>query len=226
MDVAPSTGFASYQDNLGATKNTGYELSISAPIIRNRRKKYILVIVIQYVGHYENVITRLSPAIEVLNNANDTAGVRQKSPLARYEVGESMSRIWAVRSLGIDPATGKEIFLKRDGSKTFIWDPKDKVVCGDATAKLKGMFSSNFNYKGVTFNITMSYQYGGQMYNQTLVDKIENVDLRKRMLMKGCLLRGGKNQVILLLLRALLPMAQMVCKRLMQHHVLFRTIIS
>ena len=105
--------------------------------------------------------------------------LKQKSPLARFEVGESMLRIWAVRSLGIDPATGKEVFLKRDGSKTFTWDPKDKVVCGDVTAKLKGMFASNFNYKGFTFNITMSYQYGGQMYNQTLVDKIENVDLRK-----------------------------------------------
>ena len=53
------------------------------------------------------------------------------------------------------------------------------MVCGDATATLKGMFASNLNYKGFTFNITMSYQYGGQMYNQTLVDKIENVDLRK-----------------------------------------------
>ena len=178
LDVAPSTGFSSYQNNLGATKNTGYELSISAPIIRNRDKNIFWSLSFN-VGHYENIVTKLSPAIEVLNNSNDTLGVRQKAPLARYEVGESLSRIWAVRSLGIDPATGKEVFLKRDGSKTFTWDPKDKVVTGDATAKLKGMLSSNFNYKGFTFNIMLSYQYGGQMYNQTLVDKIENINLRE-----------------------------------------------
>jgi TonB-linked SusC/RagA family outer membrane protein len=178
LDVAPSTGFAQYQNNLGSTKNTGYELSVSAPIIRNRQKNIFWSVSFN-TGHYKNVITKLSPAIELLNNANDTLGVKQKAPLARYEVGESLSRIWAVQSLGIDPATGKEVFVKRDGSKTFIWDPKDKVVCGDGSATLKGMFASNLNYKGFTFNITLSYQYGGQMYNQTLVDKIENVDLRK-----------------------------------------------
>jgi hypothetical protein len=88
-----------------------------------------------------------------------------------------MTRIWAVKSLGIDPATGKEVFVKLDGSKTFTWDPNDKIPCGDATATVKGMIGSNFNYKGFTFNFNLSYQYGGQMYNQTLVDKIENVNL-------------------------------------------------
>jgi TonB-linked SusC/RagA family outer membrane protein len=178
LDVAPSTGFVSYQDNLGSTKNTGYEVSVSAPIISNRQKNIFWSVSFN-TGHYENIVTRLSPAIEVLNKANDSTGSKQKTPLARYQVGQSLSRIWAVKSLGIDPATGKEVFVKQDGTKTFIWDPNDKVVCGDATATLKGMFASNFNYKGFTFNITMSYQYGGQMYNQTLVDKIENINLTK-----------------------------------------------
>ena len=118
-------------------------------------------------GHYENVITKLSPAIEAINNANNAN--KQTAPLPRFEVGQSMSRIWAVRSLGIDPATGKEVFVKLDGTKTFTWDPNDKVPCGDGTAKLKGMFGSNLTYKGFSFNINMSFQYGGQMYNQTLV---------------------------------------------------------
>ena len=88
-----------------------------------------------------------------------------------------MTQIWAVQSLGIDPATGKEVFLKRDGTRTFIWDATDKMPVGDQTAILKGVFSSNLTYKGFMFNINMGYQYGGQKYNQTLVDKIENVDL-------------------------------------------------
>ena len=77
LDVAPSTGFVSYQNNLGATKNTGYELSISAPIIRNRQKNIFWSLTFN-VGHYENVVTKLSPAIEVLNNANDSAGAKTK----------------------------------------------------------------------------------------------------------------------------------------------------
>ena len=176
LDVAPSTGFVNYQDNLGATKNSGYEISISAPIIRNRKKNIFWTVSFN-AGHYENVITKLSPAIEALNKANNSSTTKQNAPLPRFEVGQSMSRIWAVKSLGIDPATGKEIFVKLDGSQTFTWDPNDKVPCGDATSKIKGMIGSSFTYKGFGFNITLAYNYGGQMYNQTLVDKIENVNL-------------------------------------------------
>jgi TonB-linked SusC/RagA family outer membrane protein len=178
LDVAPSTGFVNYQDNLGAVKNTGYEFSITSPIIQNRKKNIFWSLSFN-VGHYEGVITKLSPAIEALNKANNSTfdPKLQSTPLPRYEVGQSMSRIWAVPSLGIDPATGKEVFIKLDGSKTFTWDPNDKRPVGDGTSKLKGMVASNFNYKGFTFNVNLTYQFGGQKYNQTLVDKIENVDL-------------------------------------------------
>ena len=177
LDVAPSTGFVNYQDNLGATKNSGYEFSLSSAIINNRKKNIFWTLTFN-AAHYENVITKLSPAIDALNKANDKNDNGQQTlPLPRFQVGQSMSRIWAVKSLGIDPATGKEVFVKLDGTKTFTWDPNDKVPSGDATSKLKGMVGSNFNYKGFSFNINLSYQVGGQMYNQTLVDKIENVNL-------------------------------------------------
>lgn len=176
LDVAPSTGFVNYQDNLGATKNSGYEISLSSAIINNRKKNIFWTLMFN-AGHYDNVITKLSPAIDALNKANNSTTLKQTNPWPRFEVGQSVSRIWAVKSLGIDPATGKEIFVKLDGTKTFTWDPNDKIPCGDATATLKGMIGSNFTYKGITFNINFSFQWGGQMYNQTLVDKIENVNL-------------------------------------------------
>lgn len=178
LDVAPSTGFVNYQDNLGATKNSGYEISLSSPIISNRKKNIFWTLSFN-AGHYTNVITKLSPAIDAINDANNkNDNGEQRKVWPRFEVGQSMSRIWAVKSLGIDPATGKEIFVKLDGTKTFTWDPNDKQPVGDAAAKLKGMIGSNFTYKGFAFNINLSYQWGGQMYNQTLVDKIENVNLR------------------------------------------------
>ena len=38
------------------------------------------------------------------------------TPAAVYEEGESMSAIKAVPSLGIDPTTGQELFMKKDGT--------------------------------------------------------------------------------------------------------------
>ncbi len=174
--VAPSTGFTSYQDNLGATQNKGIEIGLTAPVIRDRKRNIFWSLMFN-TGSATNIIKSLSPAIEGLNKINNDAS-NQKVPLPRYEVGESMSRIWAVRSLGIDPATGNELFLKRNGATTFVWDPVDKVPVGESISKFKGSFGSNLTYKAFTFNILLSFEYGGQVYNQTLVDKIENVDLQ------------------------------------------------
>ncbi|AEV99417.1 TonB-dependent receptor plug [Niastella koreensis GR20-10] len=178
LDVAPSTGFPNYQNNLGSTKSTGYELSVNAPIIRNKQQN-IYWSVFGNAGSARTVITRLSPAIDVLNKVNNTDKnlTDQVTPLPRYEVGQSMSRIWAVRSLGIDPATGKEVYEKLDGSQTFIWDPNDKRPVGESAPTIKGMVGTNFIYKGIFINLNCTFQYGGQSYNQTLVDKVENVNL-------------------------------------------------
>ncbi len=185
LDLALSTGFESYRDNLGATKNQGFEFGLSAPVIKDAQRNIFWTIGFN-AGHYTNTITRLSPAIQAINDAynksvpdTDALNSRyQTKPLPRFEVGQSMTRLWAVQSLGIDPATGKEVFLKLDGSRTFIWDAMDKRPIADATAKLKGAFNSNFNYKNFVLNFIFSYQYGGYMYNQTLVDRVENIDLR------------------------------------------------
>ena len=177
LDVAPSPGFVSYQDNLGAVENKGYEVSLGITVIRNRAKNLFWNLSFN-TGHFDNVITRLSPAIEAINKQNnDVSNKSQQAPLPRFAVGQSMNTIWAVRSLGIDPATGKEVYLKLDGSKTFTWDPNDKYPIGVANSKFKGMIASSFNYRSFTFNINLAYQVGGYRYNQTLADKIENVNL-------------------------------------------------
>ena len=175
LGIEPSTGFATYMDNLGATSNKGYEVVVSAVVIRNTKQNIFWTLNFN-TGHYTNTIKSLSPSIVAYNNANDTkAG--QTAPLPRYQVGQSMTQIWAVPSLGIDPATGNELFRKLDGSTTFIWNAADKRPVGDNTSKFKGAFGSNLQYKGFVLNVQMSFEYGGQQYNQTLVDLVENVNL-------------------------------------------------
>ena len=82
--------------------------------------------------------------------------------------------MFAVRSLGIDPATGQEIFLKRNGQKTYLWDPADKVPFGDTEPKIRGAVSSSLSWKNLSLSLACSYQFGGNRYNSTLVDKVEN----------------------------------------------------
>ena len=107
-----------------------------------------------------------------MNNKTD-----QTRTQSRYEVGKSVNAIWAVRSMGIDPSNGREVFLNRFDSLTYTWDPLDKVVVGDAVSKLRGNFGTSFTWKSFTVGLYFSYELGGKMYNQTLADKVEDANL-------------------------------------------------
>ena len=82
-----------------------------------------------------------------------------------------------VPSLGIDPATGKEIYRKRNGNKTFIWDAADKVPLGDSTPFYTGTVSNSVVWKDFSFSIGCMFNIDSDQYNSTLVNKIENVNL-------------------------------------------------
>lgn len=56
----------------------------------------------------------------------------------KYEEGASLTSIFAIRSLGIDPMTGNELFLYRDGSVSSLWKATETVRVGDEEPKASG----------------------------------------------------------------------------------------
>ena len=96
----------------------------------------------------------------------------------KYEEGASLTSIFAVRSLGIDPVTGKELFLNRDGSVSNTWNSIQQVRVGDEEPKASGSFGLNLVYKNLSLFASFSYDWGKQTYNQTLVDEVENADIQ------------------------------------------------
>lgn len=175
ITLAPSLGFSSYPANMGTLQNQGVELNIAFIPYRNEAKEAYWVISANG-SHNRNKLTRISEALSRMNELN--ASTESISPLPRYVEGQSTTAIWAVRSLGIDPSTGDEILLKRDGSVTSEYDPVDAVICGDTEPKWQGNVNTSFNYMGFGINLGFTYRFGGQMYNSTLVQKVENADLR------------------------------------------------
>lgn len=79
-------------------------------------------------------------------------------------------------SLGIDPATGQEIYVKKDGSLTYEWDAADKVLCGDTEPKVYGNISTNLYWKGWNLNAIFQYSVGGDTYNSTLAQRVEGAN--------------------------------------------------
>lgn len=93
----------------------------------------------------------------------------------RYYDGGSPTAIWAVRSAGIDPATGKELFIKKDGTYSFTYDVNDEVVVGDTQPKIEGIFGTMLYFKGLTVGCYFRYRWGGQVFNTSLFQKVENI---------------------------------------------------
>lgn len=121
----------------------------------------------------------ISDALKTYNEEQDKVANDRfnNKPISKYYDGISMNAIWAVRSLGIDPANGQELYLDRNGNKTYTYSANDQVVVGDNMPKLMGTMGASGEFKGFGFNLFFRYMLGGQMYNQTLVDRVENVDM-------------------------------------------------
>lgn len=173
LSIAPSTGFTSMTANVGALKNEGMEANLSFMPIKNFEKQIQWNLTLN-AAHNRNTILKISNQIEQMNEQNRN---NPGAPLPIYEEGKSTSQLFAVPSLGIDPATGREVFRKRNGEKTYIWDPADKVSIGDTQPQVRGALMSNLSWKNWSSSIAFAYQVGAYTYNQTLVDKIENINI-------------------------------------------------
>jgi len=174
--IPTSTGFSSIKDNLGLVRNSGVELSANYTIWQGRRG---FVNIYGTYTYNKNKIVRLSDSMRSYNEKmmSLAESTNQSTPVLLYQDGMSMNTIWAVPSAGIDPQTGQEIYIKKDGSYTYTYSSSDLVAAGDATPKYRGTAGFTAEYAGIGLSVTLSYLGGCQMYNTTLVDRVENVDI-------------------------------------------------
>lgn len=176
ITLAPSSGFTSYPENLGKIENKGWEISLSAIPYRNTDKQAYWTVTLNG-SHNKDKLVEISEAMRHINEVSTNQ--LKDSPLPRYEEGYSMSSIWVVPSLGIDPATGDEILVKRNGELTNQtgYTGADAIPFGNTEPTWQGYINSSFTYMGWGVDVSFRYRFGGQVYNQTLVDKVENANL-------------------------------------------------
>ncbi|MCD0490488.1 SusC/RagA family TonB-linked outer membrane protein [Pedobacter sp. MC2016-14] len=180
INISPSTGFTVYKANLGDMVNRGYEIYATWNAFKTKDWN---INITGNLAHNSNKVIKIYDALDAYNHRvddvqNDADNKATTIPLLRFKEGQSVNAIYAVKSLGIDPENGKEIFQKLDGSLTYDYDIKDVQVVGEATPKISGSWGSNITYKQFLLSFSFAYEYGGDKYNQTLVDRVENADPR------------------------------------------------
>ena len=173
---APSTGVTTAKSNLGELQNKGIEFQLDGYIFR-RNDFYWRLATTGYANR--NKITKIDRALDEINTSNAAVEDKYLEPLPQYAEGESVSALKLVRSAGIDPATGKEIYIKRSGEFTFEYDSADKVLIGDTEPAYTGTFSTNVFWKGFSVYALFNFRMGAWVYNTTRASKVEGSDPRK-----------------------------------------------
>ena len=170
---APSTGVTSAKSNLGELQNKGFEFQLDGYIVRTN-DFYWRLATTGYTN--KNKITKINKALEEINKENQANASLSLTPLPQYAEGESVTALKLVRSAGIDPATGKEVYIKRDGTLTFDYDPADRVLIGDTEPVYTGTYSTNVFWKGFSVYAMFHSRMGAWIYNTTRVSKVEGSD--------------------------------------------------
>lgn len=181
MFIPTSSGFTSYKENIGRMENRGHEIKFQSRVVNTRNT---IINLIFNGASNKGKLKKISNSLRAYNdrvnehyNSNQGGNDVQSTPLLRYVEGGSLTGIYAMRSLGIDPATGKELYMRRDGSTTFKWDPAENVLVGDTEPSMSGSFGLSAYWKGFTLDTYFMYEWGGQRYNQTLRTTIEMADI-------------------------------------------------
>ncbi len=163
----PSTGTSFIPMNIGATKNNNFSFSINYFVFKQTDLTWQIN---ANLLHTKTSYYNIGNSLEKYNEEG-----RENQTLLRFYDGVSATALWAVRSLGIDPMNGNEVFMKKDGTYTYEWDSSEEVICGDSAPDAEGNIGSNLRYKGFSVGVNFRYRWGGQAFLETLFNKVENI---------------------------------------------------
>lgn len=168
IGIPLSVGIRSRLANIGKQVNKGINGTIRYSFIYRPKERINWTTSLSFrsmSAYYDNIGNKL----DQYNKEN----IRKN--LVRYYNGGSPTAMWSVRSAGIDPATGREIFIKKDGTVTFFYSYEDEVIVGNSIPDIEGVIGNNFYWKGFTFSLYVRYSLGSQSFNSTLYRKVENI---------------------------------------------------
>ncbi len=179
-----STGFTSHKENMGVVRNVGAELDLRVRLYQDR--DWMWSVYANYARN-KNTVIKISEAMKAYNakveelfknfNPSSTSNDVYSQPYLKYYEGASMTAIAGMKSLGISPSNGKEIYLKPNGEVTDVWAAEDWTVIGDTAPKGQGSFGLTGSFRQWSLFCSFLYRFGGDAYNSTLVNYVENVNL-------------------------------------------------
>ena len=160
--MALSTGFDSYNDNVGDMRNTGFEMKIGVTPVRTEDLEWNVDVMLNRTNNKVLRLTNESPEI-----ISGIRSIKEGMPIYTYYMS---------KSAGVDPATGAQLYwaynTDSEGNITdeYITDSKAKAneckyYLGSRIPKLYGSIGTDLTWKGLSLSILTTYSIGGKIYD-------------------------------------------------------------
>lgn len=172
VNVPSSAGVTQAYTNLGNQTSKGFTATAQYYFVYKPASR-ITWNVRANIRSQKNTLGGIGNSLNEINKFGQT-----NNTLKRYYDGADPNDLWAVRSAGIDPATGRELFYKKDGSYTYDYSYDNEVIIGNSYPLLEGILGSSLNYKGFSINFDFRYRTGGYAFNSALFSKVENISAK------------------------------------------------
>lgn len=157
--MASSLGFDGYNKNIGSMRNQGWDISLSADLIKHNDFNWNLILMGSTI---KNKVLHLADKPEIISG----------SYIIRE--GETLHSFYTASAAGVDPATGKQLYwawdTDKDGNTSERYRTDDmakatscKEIQGSRIPKLYGSIGNEFKYKGFDLSILCTYSIGGKI---------------------------------------------------------------
>lgn len=149
INVSATTGQWSVKGNNGEMENKGIEALLRFKILKNKPLNLSAFV----NGSYnKNKIVAMDVQNLTNDNVNAVGGVMNQWNLYHY--------------VGVNPLTGEQQYLDKDGNITEEPTADDRVLTGKTSiAPWTGGFGFNADYKGFYLDVLFSFQAGGWSYD-------------------------------------------------------------
>ena len=156
MDIPYSytTGYASGAGNIADMYNRGVDVDLSFDVIQTRDIYFNIKANFNY---NQNRIASLFDGVDYYTLAN--TGLRM-------EVGHAWGEYYFVRSAGVDPRDGMQMWYDKNGNKTKVYSEENQVMTGKQRyAPWAGGIQLNFQWKGLYVGADFTWVAGNWILN-------------------------------------------------------------
>lgn len=159
--LATSLGYETVDENIGALRNTGFEIDLKGTLIHTRDFIWRLGV---NLTHYKNVVTELPQDDMPIKGVN------------RLKVGRSVYDFYLKDWAGVNPDNGDPLWYMN------LYDDQNKLIGKTTTndyakasyyyvnksslPKVYGGFNTSFSYKGIELSAVFAYSIGGYIVDR------------------------------------------------------------